>query len=128
MSDEDVLGAMTDDAIAAFNRGDAKAYAAMYAADADNIDSFGRTFKSRDQIEQAYAELFAGPYRGARLTTQVDNLRFVTPTVAVSDITAEFVMPDATSRKLKGVSVARKQDDKWAVVALRTWLASPAGK
>jgi uncharacterized protein (TIGR02246 family) len=126
MSDEEALRQLGDAIIDAFNRGDAVAYAAGYAPDADNLDSFGRFTKGRDNIEKMIAELFAGPYRGARITNNTEHIRVLTATSAISDFTNEIALPDAAPRKLAGISVAMKHDGKWSLVALRSWLAPPS--
>jgi uncharacterized protein (TIGR02246 family) len=122
MSDEEALRQLRNAVIDAFNRADAKAFASAYAPDADNLDSFGRFTKGRDNIEKMIADLFAGPYRGARITNNVEHIRVLTSTSAISDFTNDVVLPDAPPRKLGGISVAMKHDGKWALVALRTWL------
>jgi uncharacterized protein (TIGR02246 family) len=126
MSDEDALRQLGNALVEAFNRGDAKAYAAVFAPDGDNLDSFGGLTKGRDNIEKLAAGFFAGPYRGARITNNDDHIRVLTPTIAISDFSNEVMLANAAPRKLSGVSVAMKQDGKWVLVALRAWPAGTA--
>jgi uncharacterized protein (TIGR02246 family) len=125
MNDEDAIRQVGQEAADALNRGDAKGYAACFAADADYLDSFGRLSQGRDQIEQTFNAMMAGPYQGARMSSRSDAIRLIAPSLAVVDFTSEAQMP-AGLRKLRGVSVAVKQDGKWLMTAVRTWLLPSA--
>jgi len=68
--------------IAAFNKGDAKAVAALWTEDGDYTDEAGRTFKGREAIEKEFAAQFKN-LAGAKLRINVKSIHFVTPEVAV---------------------------------------------
>jgi uncharacterized protein (TIGR02246 family) len=106
----------------AFNRGDAKAIAATYAPDADYIDSLGRVSKGRADIEQTFQGFLTGLYQGAKLEGGIENIRFLTPTMALIDITGEATPQQGPSRRLRGVHVLVKQDGRWLSTAGRTWV------
>src|SRR5688500_1881120 len=52
----------------AFNKGDAKAVTALYTADALRVTPSGKLVSGKPAIEKDYAENFAGPFKGAKLT------------------------------------------------------------
>src|ERR1700681_385667 len=54
------------------NRGDANAYAAHFAPDADTM-GVGGVSKGRANIEQMVQGLLAGPFQGAKWNIQIDN-------------------------------------------------------
>jgi len=127
MGDDDAIQETANRMVDAFNRGDAKAYTASLAADADYIDSFGNTSKGRDRVEQAVAALIAGPYADARLVSHIDNIRYLTPTLAFIDFTSETTLPQSAPRKMRGITISEKRDGQWTILATRTWLlATPA--
>lgn len=108
----------------AFNRGDAKAFAAHYAADADTINSFGVVCKGLRSIEQTTHELLTGPYQGATFAIETENIRFLTPTIALADGGLDITPKQGPSRKVRGVTVLVKQDGQWLITAGRTWVVA----
>lgn len=62
--------------VAAFNKRDAKAVAAMWTEDGEYVDDTGRTFAGRAAIEKGYAELFAGS-PPTKIQIAMDSLRLL---------------------------------------------------
>src|SRR5689334_21510139 len=80
----DAIRASADDFTSAFNKGDAKAVAALWTPDGSETDEQGTTFKGRQAIEGEYANLFkARP--DARIQIEVHSVDFPAPNVAVED-------------------------------------------
>ena len=121
-ADETAIRQNVQTATDILNRGDAKTYAAQYAPDADRIDSFGRLSKGRENIEQAMREMLTGPLQGATFVPQIQSLRFLTPTMALLDTTAEVTPKQGPPLKVHGVFVLLKQDGQWLTTASRTWV------
>src|SRR5215510_3382068 len=67
--------------VAAFNRQDAKAIAALWAENGDCIDDSGKRFQGRAEIEKVYAELFR-QHPGGKINVIVDSLRLLSPDAA----------------------------------------------
>lgn len=71
MSDNNRLAlvqqALTDLA-AAWNKGDATAYGALFTDDADYITFFGLHLKGRQAIEDSHRHLFEGPMKGSQMS------------------------------------------------------------
>ena len=74
----------SDAFVAAFNKGDAKAVAALWTKDGEYIDDAGRRFTGRDAIEKGYAEFFAD-HAKVRLRIIIDALRLLSDDAAIED-------------------------------------------
>jgi uncharacterized protein (TIGR02246 family) len=68
----------------AFDTGDAKAIAALYAPDAHMIDRAGEVFEGRQAIEKEYARLFK-ENPGLKLECCVEEIRLLGPDAAIED-------------------------------------------
>ena len=80
----DAIRASADEFTSAFNKGDAKAVAALWTPDGTETDEQGTIFKGRQAIEAEYAKLFkARP--DARIQIEVHSIDFPAPNVAVED-------------------------------------------
>jgi uncharacterized protein (TIGR02246 family) len=121
----------------AWDAGDVAAVTALYAADADYVDVYGRRAVGRPAIQTALAELTAGPYHGSHLELETVSTRFITPTLVVGDSRWELTLVPATEGEApptKGLStvVFVKQGLDWKIVAHRTRVpyppSPPAGK
>ncbi|MCA1602299.1 MAG: SgcJ/EcaC family oxidoreductase [Acidobacteria bacterium] len=109
----------------AFEKRDAKIYAANFAEDADWENAFGSREKGRANIEQRLAGVYK-MFQQANQTIKETRISFVTPNVAVADVDREIVgqVSDAGDRKLpprrvRTTHVFRKDKRKWQVVIFR---------
>ena len=106
----------------AYNRGDAKAIAAMYTENGESRDADGETLQGRAEIEKAYAEVFkANP--GAKVELLVKSIRFPARDLAVEEGLVRLTpdtktMPTTTSY----VAVHSREGGPWKVA-----LSSEAG-
>jgi uncharacterized protein (TIGR02246 family) len=92
----------------AFNKGDAKAVAALWASDGDY--SIGRvTVKGRDTIQKLYEEFFKA-HPGSKMDVEVDSVRVYSPTVAVERGTASVTGSLDNSVYLDGQPIATAAD------------------
>ena len=113
--------------VAAFNKRDAKAIAALWTENGEYMDDSGRRFAGRDAIEKGYAEYF-GENPNARLQTVIDSLRLVGPDTAIEDGRAavEPAAPGATGISNYTVVYA-KVKGKWLMASARDrWIEAPA--
>jgi uncharacterized protein (TIGR02246 family) len=111
--------------VAAFNKGDAKALAAFWAADGDYTDVKGHHIKGREKIEAAFKEVFAES-KGLKLRIDSLALKFVTPDVAIEDGTTEVLNPDGSPpNKARYTVVHVKKDGKWRISSVRDADFSP---
>lgn len=71
---------------AAWNRHDARAFAAAFAEDAEFTNVFGMVQRGRAGIEAAHAPIFKTMFKDSRLTVTETRVRLVRPDVAAVDV------------------------------------------
>jgi len=69
----------------AWNLHDARAFAAVFAEDADFVNVFGMPAKGRKAIEEFHAPIFATMFRESRLSLVEKRVRFLRDDVAAVD-------------------------------------------
>ena len=118
----------------AWNKADAKMLADLWLTDGDYVSSTGRSARGRVEVEKAFADQWAGIYKGTRIAHTFTSVHFVRRDVAIADGAFEISgMKDASGKLLasrSGLStiVAVKKGDRWYVAALRGMVPSvPAG-
>ncbi len=111
--DEQAIRKAGETFVRAFNAGDAKAVAALWAADGDFMDVRGQVFRGRDTIEKILAANFANA-RGGKIEITIDSIRFLGKDTAVEKGTS-YARPAAggaaTASRYTAVRV--KRDGKW---------------
>jgi uncharacterized protein (TIGR02246 family) len=102
----------------AFNKGDAKAVAALWAVDGDY--SIGRdTVKGRDAIQKLY-DVFFKAHPGSKMEVKVESVRVYAPTVAIEQGIASVTdSPNGppTASTYSAVHVKQK-DGKWLMASV----------
>jgi uncharacterized protein (TIGR02246 family) len=103
----------------AFNRGDAKAVAALWTASGEYVDELGNEYAGQAAIEGCYADFFkANP--GAKLALEIDSVRFVSPTVAIEDGHTILTQPTSGESTSSAYSVVHsKVDGRWLMASVR---------
>ena len=71
-----------------WNRGDARAFSARFAADGSFTNVLGIVAYGRKIFELRHTEIFSTIYKGSRLQQSIGKLRFIRPAVAVVDVDA----------------------------------------
>ncbi len=105
--------------VQAFNRGDARAVAALWTADGTAADDNGTIYKGRAAIEAQYAELFKA-MPGARMEVSVKSIDFPTPTTAIEDGIAQVVSENGGPPQASRYTVMHiKQDGMWLMASER---------
>ncbi len=105
--------------VAAFNKGDAKAVAALWTKDGEYIDDTGRRFIGRDAIEQGYSEFFANSPK-VTLRVMIDSLRLLSDSTAIEDGRAVVDPPPVgVPAYSKYTAVHVKVDGKWLMASVR---------
>jgi uncharacterized protein (TIGR02246 family) len=98
---------------AAFNKGDAKAVAELWLPDAVYVDpDTDKKIVGRPAIEKHFAAIFKDA-KNAKLTVEVDSVRFVSTHVAVERGTAIFVSAKKDVSKNRYSAIHVKRDGKW---------------
>lgn len=115
-----------------WNAGDAKAFAAPFADEADFIAFDGSRFHGRDEIVKSHEPLFQKYMKGTRLVGDVIDLRFVAPDVAVMHARGSTIMrgrrEPSPERDSLQTMVAVRRDDRWQLVAFQNTRVRPIGK
>src|SRR3546814_14691965 len=70
----------------AWNRHDARAYAALFTQDGDVVNIVGWWWKGRDEIERKLATVFAFVFKDRQLTVHDVDVRFICSIVAIAPI------------------------------------------
>jgi uncharacterized protein (TIGR02246 family) len=103
----------------AFEKGDAKAVAAFWAADGDYVDLNGHHLRGRTSIEDAFKDFFA-ENKGLKLRIDVNSIRFVTPDTAVEDgVTSLISLEGAPPNHARYANVHVKKDGQWVLQSVR---------
>jgi uncharacterized protein (TIGR02246 family) len=103
----------------AFNRGDAKALAAMWTREGEYVDEAGRVTTGRAAIEKEFAAFFkAQPKRQMRV--MIESIRFLGPTIAVEEGTSRLSEPSIGDTSTARYTVLHvKEDGQWLMASVR---------
>jgi uncharacterized protein (TIGR02246 family) len=117
---------IADQYIAAFNKGDAKGIAALYTANAARLGPDGMLIAGRAAIEKSYADGFAGPLKGGKLTLQMGATHLVAPNVKVME--GRFTVAATIPINGRFINTAVKQGAGWLLASVVTMPDPPAAK
>ncbi len=126
--DEQSIRKVMADWTEAWSRHDAKAASKHYHEDAQFTPPPGKFFGNRADIEKTHVEAFAGDLKAARLTTTVDEIRFVRPDVAI--VSGTFAVTGAdlpVQPKGPQLVVLTKEKGQWAIAAHQLMIPLPSG-
>ena len=111
----------------AFEKGDAKAVAAIWDEDSDYVDLTGRNLRGRTAIEDAFKDFFA-ENKGLKLRLDVKSVRFVTPDMAIEDGISSVTSPDGgPPNQARYSNVHVKKDGQWVLESVREAPYAPPG-
>jgi uncharacterized protein (TIGR02246 family) len=108
----------------AWNRHDAKAYAALFTEDGDVVNVVGWWWKGRRQIEQKLTDAYVFVFRESALTVNDVQIKFLTPEIAVAHVHWPMVgakTPPNIPEPRQGIQTLtlRKQAGKWLIAAFQ---------
>lgn len=105
--------------VQAYAKHDAKAVAALYAADAEYIDADGEVFQGRTQIEETLGEFFKD-HPDCNLTLDIDSIRFLSPLLAIEDGTTICTAHhDGSPEESRYTAIHTKLDGRWQLASVR---------
>lgn len=93
--EEQALKERSEQFVAAFDKGDAKALAEFWTADGDYVDQAGHALNGRKAIEADFKKQFAAA-KGAKLRIMKTALRLINGDLAIEDGTTEVLYPNDT--------------------------------
>lgn len=85
-TDQQAVAAVIDGFMEAWNRHDAKAFASVFAEDADFTNWRGEGASGRSKIEAFHAPMFATIFKNSHQSYTDINTRFIRPDVAAVDV------------------------------------------
>ena len=111
--------------VAARETGDAKAIAALFTPDADQLVSSGEWRKGREGVA-AGTVASSAKEKGQTRTIELQSIRFVTADVAVAD--GRYVLSGGVSgsRNMWTTIIAKRTPAGWRIAAIRNMLPAPA--
>lgn len=111
------------------HKGDWAAYAQFFTSDATVINSDGKSYKGRAQIQKSAEEMWGGGvYKGARMKTTVETVEAIAANVAIADASFEITnIPGGGSRKGRTTVVLVKSNGGWKIAASRSMVPTPTG-
>jgi uncharacterized protein (TIGR02246 family) len=113
------IRAESDAFVAAFNKRDATAVAALWTEDGDFIDETGQRFAGREAIEKGYEQFFADHPR-ARIRILIDSLRLLSDSAAIEDGRTIVQPPPAGAPTIGNYTAVHiKVDGKWRLSTVR---------
>lgn len=124
---EAALQKFTDDYMAAFNKADAAAVAALYDESATYSSDSGKYMATREAIEGGLKDYFT-KHPGARLAVQQTGVRSVTPDVAIQTGLAIFSATDGAEEATRFKAVLAKRGDTWRIVELDETVLPPSDR
>jgi uncharacterized protein (TIGR02246 family) len=111
--------------VALWNKHDAKAMAAMWLEDGDDVEPDGHVAKGRDEIEKLFTQEHASVMKTTQIELNVDSVWFISATVALVDgnyrVTG-IVAPDGKQlppRAGRFSSIFLHERGKWWIAASR---------
>ncbi|HET6546168.1 MAG TPA: SgcJ/EcaC family oxidoreductase [Rhodanobacteraceae bacterium] len=114
----------------AWNRHDAKAYADLFAADADVVNVVGWWWQGRAELERKLTTAYARMFKDSKLTITDVQVRFPTPSIAVAH--ARWTMtgakpPPGLPEPKEGIQtlVLQKHAGKWLIDVFQNTNALP---
>ena len=114
------LQKIADAFVAAWNKGDPKALAALFAENGINADSFGQMTAGRAAIEEGYTKGFAGPLKGSKLVVTPAEERTITPELTVTTgiwALSGGAPPPGSAGKGTYINTMVKQGGKWLIAS-----------
>jgi len=134
-ADETAIQELIEAMTAAWRGGSAEAYGARYQADATFTNVFGDFYVGRQDFDRRHEEVFAGIFKGTKLSMQIRKLRFLRRDVAVADIVTTLagaklrphdvkVGPDGALHSAL-LMVLTKEQGQWEIAAYHNVWQSP---
>jgi uncharacterized protein (TIGR02246 family) len=112
-ADEAAIRKNAEAYVAAYNKHDAKALAAMWSPDAVYLDpSTGDAAVGREEIEKAFVETLAES-KEAKLEVTVESVQFVSPNVAIETGSVRILRPGEEPEQSGYSAVNVKRDGAW---------------
>lgn len=119
--DEEALQTIVGGLTKAWDAGDAKAMAELFAPDADFTIVTGQYIKGREAIEHGHDQIFKTFYKDTTLNLSVRSVRFLSDTVAAVHLEASIIKKGAASPMIRTVPLLILVKDKghWQIAVFQ---------
>ena len=112
-ADETAIRKAVESYVAAFNQGDAKALAAMWAPEAVYTNPLSdEQVVGREAIEKQFVDIFAQA-KGVKLEAKTNSIQFISPSVAVEHGTAKVIRSNQAPEESEYTAIYVKRDAQW---------------
>ena len=99
--------------------GDGAAFAGVFAQDVDFVTVRGEELFGRRAVAQGHAQLFAGPYRDTKLTTEISLIRPLADGISLVHVTSSITPPGITTH---AQAVVVQREDEWEIAAFHNMI------
>jgi uncharacterized protein (TIGR02246 family) len=128
-ADEAAVRALYQQLMDGWNQGSGDAFAAVFTEDGDLIGFDGTHFKGRQEIAPFHQRLFDKWLKGSRLVGEVEDVRFLSPEVALMHAVGGTVLRGKSEpvpeRDSIQTLVATRQDGEWRLAAFQNTRLHP---
>lgn len=104
-------------------RADAKAVAALFTGDADQLVSSGEWRRGRDEVVKG--TLASSKQTGGKRTIKVETIRFPAPDTAIADGRYEITGGANGDRRMWTTFIMTRTKEGWRIAAIRNMLPAP---
>ena len=115
---EKAILALDEAFVRAYNKGDSKALAAMFAEDAEVVEAEGDRYQGRDRIEKRLADTFAAS-PGVKIAIETDAIRFLSPEVAQEEGRSLVTPAEGSPVESSFTVLYVKRDGRWLISSVR---------
>ena len=134
LDDQMAIGKLINNFSVVWHDSDAHGLAMFWKPDGDFVNPAGMMLKGREQIEAFYAQAFKLGYEGSTVDTTIDQLRFLTPDIALVD--GEFTITGASTSDHKErpaehgyfTVIAERVSGQWMVASNREMEPLPSAQ
>jgi uncharacterized protein (TIGR02246 family) len=126
-SDPD-LTRFTEQYQAAWNKGDAKALAALYSQNAMRAQPNAAPLVGRAAIEQFFVKSFAGDWKGTKLTVKQGRSQEATPEIRIQEGTWEVSGGAGGPQRGRYLNTVMREGGEWRLLSVSTVPDTPPAK
>jgi uncharacterized protein (TIGR02246 family) len=117
-SDVAAIRAAIDSYVAAYNRGDSKAVAALWSESGEWLSPSGQKFQGREAIEREMQSLFDDE-KGVHIEVLNPTIRIVSPDTAIEEGTVRVTHPTEPPSESTYIAVDVKENGQWKLNTVR---------